>query len=221
MRGRWERIVKFVGLLFLASVIFPVWGEQYEEGKHYQRLPQAIIEEPVVQAFQRSAKYPVQVIEFFSYACSWCEKLDPYIEKWHAAYENKVDFQRIPVEFQPAWGPLVKAYYVAQEAGILEQIHVPLFEAIQSGEITDTSSRSLQSFFTQHGMTAESFHHFFDSFYIEKKKKWAHSLVHAYRITAVPEVIVQGPRGAFLTAVRMTGSEQALVEVIDYLVQKV
>jgi thiol:disulfide interchange protein DsbA len=56
----------------------------------------------------------VQVIEFFSYGCPWCYRLEPYLEKWLAHKPANVDFRRVPVVFESGWDTYAKAYYTAK-----------------------------------------------------------------------------------------------------------
>lgn len=195
-------------------------AEDYVEGKHYISLAQDIRENDIIQNFRQDGQGKIQVVEFFSYGCSWCYKLDPFVSTWAQAAPLYVDFQRVPVEFQPSWRTLTKVYYLAQELDVLEQIHQPLFKAIHTDELTDSSEDSLKAFFVKKGVSSEDFEKSFASFSVNRKQKWANALSQAYKITSIPIVLVQGPKGAYLTSVRMTGGEESLVKVVNYLVTK-
>ncbi len=214
----------YVALLILGvMVVYSAYAQTppgpYIEGKHYQRLPKAVADNDLVKDLMKEANGKVQVMEFFSYGCSWCFKLDPYIEKWRKASPENVEFQRVPVEFHPTWSTLTKAYYTGVDLKADDKIHAALFDAIQTERIKDSSQDSLRQFFKTMGISEQDFNKSFDSFDVTRKQKWANSISQAYKVTAVPCVIVQGPKGIFMTAVRYAGSEEDVIKVVDDLVK--
>lgn len=190
----------------------------FQEGKEYQRAPQDIHNNPAVIDLRKSANGKVQVMEFFSYGCNWCFKLDPFISNWEKTLPDYVTFERVPVEFQVSWHTLAKAYYTARDLKAMNTVHHPLFEAIQTGKMTDSSEETLRKFFEQHGIKPEDFNKTFTSFNVDRQEKWASSMAKAYRITAVPAIIVQGPTGIYVSTVRMAGSEENLLKVVNFLI---
>lgn len=192
----------------------------FSEGRHYVSLTNDVKENDVVENFKKENHDKVQVIEFFSYGCSWCYKLEPFVTQWAEKTPAHVRFERVPVEFQPSWRTLTKAFYTAQTLDKFQEIHEPLFKAIHTDALTNSSEETLKAFFVDQGISAEDFDETFDSFTVNRKQKWASALSQAYRITAIPTILVQGPEGAYLTSVRMAGGENALLQVVDYLINK-
>lgn len=216
------RVVGYILNLFALLLISTAsWADDtaYVAGKHYQLLTD-VKENEAMEGFREAAKSNVQVIEFFSYGCSWCFKLDPVVDKWAKTAPDYVTFQRVPVEFQPSWRTLTKAYYAAAALDKLEDLHHSLFEAIHTDALTNSSEDVLKTFFVEQGVSPEDFDATFDSFAVNRKQKWASALSQAFRITAIPSILVQGPSGAYLSSVRMAGSEEGLMKVVDYLVEK-
>jgi len=75
----------------------------------------------------------VEVVELFWYTCPHCYYFDrDYLKDWHEKTPDYVEFIQMPAVFgaKNRWRPLVKAYYVAEALGILNQVHTPLFEAV-------------------------------------------------------------------------------------------
>lgn len=192
----------------------------YQDNKEYQSAPKNVLEHPAIQDLKKGANNKIQVLEFFSYACSWCYKLDPYISTWEKNLPSDVSFQRIPVEFQPSWQTLSKAYFTIQDLKAFNQVHSALFLAINSEQVTDSSEPILRQFFVEHGVKGEDFDKVFRSPEVENRQKWANVLSQAYRITAVPAMIVQGPTGTYVSTVRMAGGEENLLKVVDFLIQQ-
>lgn len=207
-----------LGVLFSVSA----WGQPYlyVEGKDYQRAPTKIVEDPVVQSFRQEGKDKIQVIEFFSYACSWCYKLDPYVNAWAKTLPNYVDFRRIPVEFQPSWQTLARAYFTIRDLHAFDTVHAALFAAIHTSQLTDSAEPVLREFFIQQGIKGEDFDKVFHSAEVDAQQKQANALSQAYRVTAVPAIIVQGPAGAYVSTIRMAGSEENLLKVVNFLIQQ-
>lgn len=193
---------------------------QFTEGRHYLSLTEEVKENDIVEDFKKEAANKIQVVEFFSYGCSWCFKLDPEVEEWVDAMPDHVVFERVPVEFNASWRTLTKAYYTAKNFSDFKKLHSALFKAIHTDELSSSSEDVLKGFFVSQGVEAEQFDEFFSSFTVNRKQKWANAISQAYRITAIPTILVQGPKGAYLTSVRMAGSEENLFNVIDYLVKK-
>lgn len=194
-------------------------AQNFVETKHYQPAPKGIQDNDLVQELLKEGKGKVQVLEFFSYGCSWCYKLDPYIEKWEKTKPAYVEFQRIPVEFHPAWAPLSKAYYTQVDLNVVTKVHPALFKAVSNQTLVKSSEDSLRDFFAQQGIKPEDFNKAFSSFDVTRKQKWASAISKGYKITAIPAVVVQGPAGIYMTTVRMAGGEKELINVINQLVE--
>lgn len=190
-----------------------------EEGKQYARAPQDIAENPLVKELAKETANQIYVIEFFSYGCAGCHKLDPMVEQLRAKLPSDVSFQRIPVEFHAEWRNLTKAYYTAMNLNVMDKIHTPLFDAIHNGKITSSSDDTLRQFFTTNGVPQKDFDKEFDSFSMNRKQKWAGAITRAYRVTAVPAFVVQGPKGIFVTTARLAGSQENVIAVVEHLIK--
>lgn len=216
-----KRLMRFfIAIIVCWGFILSAYAQDYEKGKHYQEAPKEVGENPLIQDLFKQGNGKVQVLEFFSYGCHWCYKLDPYLDRWQKNMPSYVAFQRIPVEFHPAWATLTKAYYTEVSLNALDKIHTALFDAIQTDRISNSSEATLRQFFSSHGINEQKFTEVFNSFNVTKQQKWANAISQAYRVTAVPAVIVQGPKGIFITSVRLAGSEDNMIKVIDYLTKK-
>jgi thiol:disulfide interchange protein DsbA len=212
-----------LGLSLITSVAFansPCDTATWVEGKHYQLLPMDIVKTNLVESLTE-AYDQVQVLEFFSYGCYWCKKLEGSLSNWLAEKPDEVAFQRVPVVFQPAWAYLARAYYTAQQLEVLNEIHPKLFAAVQEQHLTPINEETLQAFFeAEQGISAQAFHKAFHAFAMERQLKWANDIAQAYKISAIPVVIVQNSEQAYMTTVKMAGSESALFEVINTLTKK-
>jgi thiol:disulfide interchange protein DsbA len=200
------------------SIVYAAYAGEFIEGKHYQKAPADITDNEAVKELLNQTPGKVQVLEFFSYGCHWCFKLDPYMERWRKTEPANIDFQRVPVEFHPTWGNLTKSYYMLVDLNALDKLHSAFFDAVQNERISNTGEDTLKQFFTGAGLSEKDFTNTFNSFDVTRKQKWANAISRAYKITSVPVVIVQGPKGIYITAVRMAGSEDNVVKVVNELV---
>lgn len=189
------------------------------EDQQYQRASQEIADNAIVQDLAKQTPDQILVIEFFSYGCIGCFKLDPLIEAWRSKLPTNVSFQRIPVEFHAEWRNLTKAYYTALNLNAFDTIHAQLFDAIHSNKLTSASDDAIREFFTNNGIAAKDFEKEFNSFNVNRKQKWAKSVTRAYKITAIPAFIVQGPQGIFVTTARLAGSQENIIVVLDHLIK--
>jgi thiol:disulfide interchange protein DsbA len=212
--------VLFAAIFFLGlAIVYAANAGEFIEGKHYQKMSGDVAENEVVKELMSQTPGKVQVLEFFSYGCHWCFKLDPYMEKWRKTEPANIDFQRIPVEFHPTWGNLTKSYYMLVDLKALDKAHSAFFDAVQTERISNTGEDSLKQFFSGTGIPEKDFTNTFNSFDVTRKQKWANAIARAYKITAIPVIIVQGPKGVYMTAVRLAGSEDNVVKVVNELVE--
>jgi thiol:disulfide interchange protein DsbA len=82
--------------------------------------------------FPKLQKNEIEVTYYFAWGCPHCNQFHPYLLKWIANDDNfnTVTFRKTPVSLLPNWVDLSRLYYVAQEKGFLEQLDVPLFQAL-------------------------------------------------------------------------------------------
>ena len=103
----------------------------------------------------------VKVIEFFSYGCSWCYKLEPNIQKWLKTKPKDVEFIRVPVSFNQQWEIYAKAYYTADALGVAKDVTADLFDALQNKKSDLSSEKAMADFFVKHGVSKEDFENAF------------------------------------------------------------
>jgi thiol:disulfide interchange protein DsbA len=204
-------------LALVSTIVFA--DPNFKEGQQYQRVPATILQHAVVQDLIKEGKDKVLVLEFFSYGCHWCFKLDPYVETLRKKFPPYVEFQRVPVEFQPSWRTLTKAYYTQLDLKAQDKVHTSLFTAIHTNRFNDASDENLKMFFVARGISPEDFTKTYTSFDVARKQKWAVTLSKTFQIMAVPTFVVIGPKGAFQTTMSMAGNETMLANVVNYLVQ--
>ena len=135
----------------------------------------------------------IEVIEFFSYACSHCNDLNPYVAKWSARLPADVAFRRVPVSFnQPFYQLMARFYYALEAIGELNRLDAAVFNAIHEKGLKLIDDRSVLEWVTAQGVDAKTFSDAYNSFGVMSKIKRAEQLAQASKIRGVPAMVVDG-----------------------------
>lgn len=192
----------------------------FQEGKHYRRVSAKVTTHPNVQNFMAEDPGKIQVIEFFSYACSWCQRLHPHVDQWALKKPENSVLYRFPVVFNHGWDTLAKAYYIVEMLGKNETLDPLFFEAIHKNQINLGDQKKLQEFFEQQGVSEQTFSEAFNSFGITRAFTRGNEIINAYQVVTSPALIVNLSSGSYLITPPMAGSEQAVIEVLEFLISR-
>ena len=195
--------------------------ENLIEGKHYKSLPVKKLNTKEIMNYNHQHPYDVHVIEFFGYACHFCNVLHPYLQEWSLKKPSDVDYDRVPVVFNRPWEVLAKAYYTAESLNCMDQVDVHLFDAIHKNRMNLANEKELERFFVAHGIEADKFQATYASFEVSRKLKMGIDVMKNFGIIATPAVIVYGEKSSYITDLDMVGDEKSLIEVINLLIDKV
>ncbi|MGI9286410.1 MAG: thiol:disulfide interchange protein DsbA/DsbL [Pseudomonadales bacterium] len=182
--------------------------EVYKAGEHYVVLP-----EPVKTRDPKK----VEVVELFWYGCSHCYSFEPVLEKWASKSQDDVDFWRSPAMWRDVMVEHAKAFYAAKTLGILDKMHMPLFEALNVERRKLATERELADFFAEHGVDADKFKKAYNSFSVTSGVRLADSRARSYKITGTPEIVVNGK---YRVDAKMAGGQQQMLDITDFLIAK-
>jgi protein dithiol oxidoreductase (disulfide-forming) len=194
-----------VGLLFALSA-HAEEQPSFVAGKHYE------VVKPAVPT--KVAEGKIEVVELFWYGCPHCFKFEPAIDAWLKEKADYIEFVRVPAVFAKNWEVHARAYYVAEQLGVLDKTHGALFHALHILKRKIFSEDELAAFFAEHGVTESAFREAFNSFDVDSKSRAAISLTRKYGITGVPAVIVNGK---YRSSARRTDTYEKLMELVDTL----
>ena len=186
----------------------PTWAQGYDEGIDYQRVSPA---QPT-----RSAD-KVEVVELFWYGCPHCHQLEPFLHEWLERQPDHVEFVRLPAVLNPNWEFMARAYITADLLGVVDQVHIPLFERIHAKRDNRVHSEDgLAAFFAEHGVDEQKFRATFHSFATMTRVNQAKLMTRRYGINGVPAIIVNGK---YRTSAGLAGGTHAgLLRVVDHLI---
>jgi len=205
------RLTRWVlGVLLLSGVMLHAQAQAlFQEGTHYQRLPQA--------APAGSGERP-EVVELFSHNCIHCFNFKPAVQEWLETKPDEVEFIRVPVTFgRRDMELMARAYYAAQELGIAEQADTALYDAFHVQRRRLNSVDAIAELFSELGVERAAFDGAFNSFAVETKVRRANQLTQRYQIRGTPSVVINGE---FLTTGSMAGSNPRMLDVADFLTRR-
>ena len=197
-------------VLLSGSVISGPVFAGIDEGIEYMEIKPPVL---------TSAANKTEVVEAFTYACPHCFQFEPHVSTWKKQLASNVEFIRFPVIF-PRWPetePLARAFYTAESLGVLEKLHIPLFEAIHNKKRDIYSDEKMAAFFTEHGVNKKDFLDTYRSFSIDSKIRRAQELTNTYQVEGVPTMIVNGK---YRTSSKYAGTNEATLKIVDHLIKK-
>jgi thiol:disulfide interchange protein DsbA len=185
----------------------------FVEGTHYER-----IDVPVETGLENESPAQVEVVEVFSYMCIHCYSFDPVLQRWEENMPEQAVFNRVPAVFSDDWALMARAFYTAEILGISKEMHEPLFNAIHVKRMNLRNEDQMASLFNEAGaISKEAFTKAYDSFFVRSRVMQAQAKSRAYGITGVPTMIVNGK---YRVDGRMAGSNQGMLDVVDFLVEQ-
>jgi thiol:disulfide interchange protein DsbA len=199
-----NKLFAFLALVLLALPVFA----DFHEGTEYQALatPQPT-----------SSDDKIEVLELFWYGCPHCFHLEPELNAWLKHKPDDVVFVRVPAVLGPSWELLARAYYTADLLGALDKIHEPLFEHIHNERKLIRNASELKAFFVQQGVSEADFDKTFNSFAVVTMTNRAREARTMYGVTGVPTMVVNGK---YRTTATLAGSNEKMLQVVDFLVAK-
>ncbi len=203
-------IKKLMYLLLLWPVL--ALATDFVEGKDY-----VVVNNSPTSFFSAKSKTPT-VLEFFSYGCPWCYRIEPNFNAWSNKLGKNVDLEKVPVVFKPEWELYAKAYYTAKTLAMTKKVTPALFKAIQQDKKPLATNQAMIQFFVGQGVNKEIAKSAFEtSPTIEMRVKEGLNLMSHYQITGVPAFVINDK---YKTDLQMAGSPERLFAIMDYLVKK-
>ena len=208
------KLAKSIGILLSLFIWGGAVAEEvsdeyaFEEGTHYVALPIPI-----------KTRNPdkIEVAEYFSYGCPHCYQFEPLIGAWHAELADDVVFSRTPAVWNRSYQVYAQSYLTLESLGLLEKVHVPIFNAIHNGRQSLDTPKSMVAYLSNFGVNPEDFAKTYDSFGIRAALQQADAKGRAYRSSGVPAIVVNGK---YRIEGSMAGSNSNILRVADYLIRK-
>lgn len=172
-----------------------------------------ILKEPVAT----SDPDRIEVVEAFSYGCPYCYQLEPYVQVWRQQQADDVAFHQFHASWNDSMRLYAQVFLTARQLGILDRIHVPLFNALQAEQRPLRSPGEMASFFETFGVDRDKFIAAFRSTDVRDELLAAEQRVSDYELSGVPQFVVNGKYR--VDPVRAEG-RQRMLNVVDFLIEK-
>jgi protein dithiol oxidoreductase (disulfide-forming) len=200
-------------------------AQQWVEGKDYFEIKPA----------QRPGTPPgvIEVTEVFSYACVFCNRAVPIMDKLKASLPSNARMTYLPASFNApeSWPMFQRIYYTAAALDLIPKMHDAVYSAVWTSKelaVTEADGRRLKSpqptledaarfFEKKAGIKPEQFLATAKSFAVEANCRRADQLVKAYRIEGTPTLIVNGRYKIDASAL---ANESNLIALVRWLIQK-
>ncbi len=157
----------------------------------------------------------VEVIEFFSYACGHCYKLEPFLDSWAKKLPADVVFKRVPGVGSSSWSQLGLLFYSLEAMGKLDPVHAKAFDAIHKDNTNLANSKVRESWLAGQGIDPAQYSAVEKSFTVQSKLARANQLMGAYKVDGVPMLIVNGK---YVTSTSHAGGPERVIPVIEQLI---
>jgi thiol:disulfide interchange protein DsbA len=180
----------------------------YNEGVDYQLVTPAV---------KTGNPDKVVVTEMFWYGCPHCFRLEPYIERWSANLPDSVVFEQVPSIINPRWADHARTFYSLEQMGKQKELHSKIFDAIHIKRQRLDGLDSISAFVSEQGVDKEKFRQTFNSFAVDSLLRKNLKIERKYGHNGVPAVVVNGK---YLTSGSMAGSNERLIQVINFLVRQ-
>jgi len=180
----------------------------FDEGIEYAKVSQP-------QPTETEGK--VEVLEFFWYGCPHCWHLEPLLKKWKETMPANAQLRRSRAILGPTWEPLARAYFAAELLGKAEELHQPLFEAVQVKKQRLTDADSIAKFVATLGLDPEAFKEAYGSFFVDMQVRKTMELTRIFGIDGVPAIVVNGK---YRTSASQAGGNDQLMGVVTQLIEQ-
>lgn len=191
--------------LALALIAHPAAAQQPQRDINFRLISQ----QPVATGER------VEVIEFFFYACPYCNELEPFLERWRKRKPADVVFQRVPVVRHDSWVPLAKTYYALEAMGEADRLHAAVYHGIHVDDLALSQEKFITEWAGKQGLDRDKFMAIYGSDAIRERVERSRQMTTNYDIKGTPSVVVDG---RYLTSTGMTSSVPQVIPVIDGLI---
>jgi thiol:disulfide interchange protein DsbA len=199
---------KLFAMLVALQLFAPLASAQdWKEGEHYDVISPSI----------RVAEDKIEVTEFFWYGCGHCYNFEPQLVQWKKSLGEDVVVVGSPAMWNGLMEVHAKAFYAAEALGVLDKVHMPLFQALNVDRKRLASEREIADLFAANGVDRDEFAKAFNSFGVGSQVRQANARARAAKIAGTPEMMVAGK---YRISTRKAGGQAEMLKLASYLIEK-
>lgn len=200
-------IAALTAALLVTGFSLAAVAQDYVEGEDYDVISPAI----------RGATDKIEVTEFFWYGCGHCYSFEPQLTQWKKGLDDDVVVVGSPAMWNGVMEVHARAYYAAEALGVLDTMHMPLFQALNVDRRRLANEDELADLFAANGIDREDFSKAFNSFGVGSQVRQANARARAAKISGTPELMVAGK---YRISTRKAGSQADMLKLAEYLIEK-
>ena len=178
----------------------------YDEGIDYKRIYSD-------NKYKTTKK--IEVVEFFGLFCPHCRNFSPVINRWAEKLPENVEFKKLHVPFREVSHQ--RLYFTLKKMGLIDKYLDKLFADIQDKRLPLKDFLSITIWVEDNGLALAEFEKEWNSNKVKRDMKEASSLMKLFKVTGVPQIIVDG---VFLTSPAMVGSNRRIIGLLNYLIEE-
>lgn len=134
----------------------------------------------------------VEVIEFFSYGCSHCSRLDNPLNDWIKKQGTNIKVRRVPVVFGDHMETQQRFYFTLQVLNKESFLRDIIFKEIHTKHVELGAYEEVLKFAVSNGIDKERFIAAYSSVQVRDLVKQADTMQRIYKIHSIPTIIVDG-----------------------------
>lgn len=139
------------------------------------------------------SKGKVEVVEFFSYNCSFCYDFETFLKPWVAKLPKDVSFRRVPISFgRPEWAASARLNITLNAMGLSEKLDMVVFDAIHRGRVNFNDEKQRNAWVTAQKVDLKKFNDTWRSFAVDSQFKRSEQMARDYKVLGVPSLAING-----------------------------
>lgn len=179
-----------------------------QRGNNYREIPQ----QPVLERDR------VEVIDFFFYACPYCNEMRPALEQWRKSLGNSVVFRRVPTVRRDSWAPLARTYFTLEALNEVERLHDEVYKSYHDEKLHMSKPDVMADWASRHGIDRQKWLEIYQSDDVTRKVEQARKMTTDYDIQGTPSIVING---RYLTSSGLTDDVGRVVPVAQALIELV
>lgn len=204
------RSILRVSLITLSFFIVGMANAELTENKDY-----VVLKNP--PTYENIPQGKVEVIEFFSYGCSYCYKLEPELLAWLTEQSPNVTFKRIAIPRKGKWFAYARLYYALGLIPSKEQARITplIYNAIHEQKLNLEDDNELLDWAASENVDREQLAKYYQSVDVDKSIAQAFELAKSYELQYVPTIIVNNKYQLQLdSSNNYAGTKEKLAELV-------
>ncbi|WP_321906734.1 thiol:disulfide interchange protein DsbA/DsbL [Burkholderia cenocepacia] len=133
----------------------------------------------------------IEVVEFFHFGCRYCRQLEPAVAAWREKQGDRIVFRRVPVAPVPQLLPYARLYHAL--IALHQEALIPtVFDEIHMNGNRLLTREQQMMLLSAHGVAPQRLAAALDSPTTQRELQADRQEWEAYRVRAVPMLVVQG-----------------------------